>query len=153
MERDAITMVILGAGDRGRTYAAYAAAYPQKVKVVGVADINPAARAAVAQAHGLGPEAQWGDWSEAVAAKPKCDVMVIAMPDALHVEPAIACLDAGYHLLLEKPMARTWAECERLAAKIPIVSAANAPAKFVPLLYWSKRCVVLPFGIISFQSV
>lgn len=121
MERDAITMVILGAGDRGRTYAAYAAAYPQQVKVVGVADINPVARAAVAQAHGLGPEAQWGDWSEAVAAKPKCDVMVIAMPDALHVEPAIACLDAGYHLLLEKPMARTWAECEKLAAKVRAV--------------------------------
>ena len=113
-----IRMVILGAGDRGRTYASYAAAYPERVRVVGVADINPVAREAVARAHGVPASAQWGDWSEAVAARPDCDVMVISMPDALHVEPAIACLDAGYHLLLEKPMARTWGECERLAAKV-----------------------------------
>ena len=113
-----IRLVILGAGDRGRTYASYAAAYPGKARVVGVADIDPAAARAVAQAHGLSPERVWGDWHEAVAARPDCDVMVIAMPDATHLEPALACLDLGYHLLLEKPMARTWAECEALAAKV-----------------------------------
>lgn len=113
-----IRIVILGAGDRGRTYASYAKAYPDKVKIVGVADINPAAREAVAHDHALPPEAVWGDWSEAVAAKPVCDVMTVTMPDALHIEPALACLDLGVHLLLEKPMARTWEECERLAAKV-----------------------------------
>ena len=113
-----IRMVILGAGDRGRTYAAYAKAYPDKVKVVGVADINPAAAQAVAKDHNLPPEAVWGDWSEAVAAKPDCDFMTVTMPDALHIVPAIACLDAGYHLLLEKPMARTWEECQQLADKV-----------------------------------
>ncbi len=110
-----IRMVILGAGDRGRTYASYAQAYPERVQIVGVADINPVASAALAQAHGLPPEAVWGDWSEAVAAKPACDVMAITLPDALHIEPAIACLELGYHLLLEKPMGRSWEECERLA--------------------------------------
>ncbi len=111
-----IRVVILGAGDRGRTYAAYAKAYPERVQVVGVADVNPVARAAMAKDFNLPAEAQWGDWSEAVAARPACDVMTITMPDAVHIEPAIACLDAGYHLLLEKPMGRTWEECERLAA-------------------------------------
>ena len=113
-----IRIVILGAGDRGRTYASYAKAYPDKVKVVGVADINPATAQKVAQDFGLPPEAVWGDWSEAVAAKPDCDLMTVTMPDALHIEPAIAVLDAGYHLLLEKPMARTWEACERLAEKV-----------------------------------
>lgn len=113
-----IRIVILGAGDRGRTYASYAAAHPDKVKIVGVADINPAAAQAVAKAYNLPAEAVWEDWSEAVAAKPDCDVMTVTMPDALHIEPAIACLDAGYHLLLEKPMGRSWEECERLAKKV-----------------------------------
>lgn len=113
-----IRIVILGAGDRGRTYAAYAAAHPDRVQIVGVADINPKTAQAVAKQYNLPPEAVWGDWSEAVAAKPDCDLMTITMPDALHIEPAIACLDAGYHLLLEKPMGRTWEECERLAAKV-----------------------------------
>ncbi|MBR4946233.1 MAG: Gfo/Idh/MocA family oxidoreductase [Kiritimatiellae bacterium] len=113
-----IRVVILGAGDRGRTYAAYAAAHPDRVQIVGVADINPKTAQAVAKLYNLPPEAVWGDWSEAVAAKPDCDLMMVTMPDALHIEPAIACLDAGYHLLLEKPMGRTWEECERLAAKV-----------------------------------
>ena len=110
-----IRMVILGAGDRGRTYAAYAKAFPERVQIVGVADINPKTAQAVAKMYDLPPEAVWGDWSEAVAAKPDCDVMTVTMPDAIHIEPAIACLDAGYHLLLEKPMGRSWEECERLA--------------------------------------
>ncbi len=144
-----IKMVILGAGDRGRTYAAYAKAYPERVQVVGVADINPAARAAVAKDFNLSAEAQWGDWSEAVAAKPACDVMTITMPDALHIEPAMACLDAGYHLLLEKPMGRSWEECERLAACVQKHVAANQP-KLVILghvlrytVYFKKLCELI----------
>ena len=113
-----IRIVILGAGDRGRTYASYAKAFPERVKIVGVADINPKTAQAVAEMYNLPPEAVWGDWSEAVAAKPDCDVMTVTMPDALHIEPAIACLEAGYHLLLEKPMGRSWEECERLAKKV-----------------------------------
>ncbi len=116
-----IRMVILGAGDRGRTYASYAKAFPQRVQIVGVADIDERARTAMAKDFGLAPDAQWGDWSEAVAARPACDVMAITMPDAVHIEPAIACLDAGYHLLLEKPMGRSWEECERLAEKVHAV--------------------------------
>ncbi len=113
-----IRMVVLGAGDRGRTYAAYAKAYPERVKIVGVADINPIAAQAMAKMHDIPAEAVWGDWSEAVAARPDCDVMAITMPDAIHLEPALKCLDLGYHLLLEKPMARTWEECEMLAKKV-----------------------------------
>lgn len=113
-----IRMVILGAGDRGRTYASYAAAHPDRVQIVGVADINSPVAQAVAEQYHLPESAVWGDWSEAVAAHPDCDVMAVTMPDALHIKPAIACLDAGYHLLLEKPMGRSWEECERLAAKV-----------------------------------
>lgn len=113
-----IRLVILGAGDRGRTYASYALAYPERVRVVGVADIDPVAREAVAKAHRLPPEAVWGDWHEAIAANPECDVMSVTMPDAVHLEPALAVLDLGHHLLLEKPMARSWEDCETLAAKV-----------------------------------
>ena len=33
-----VTVVIIGAGSRGTTYARYAAEYPEKAKVVGVAE-------------------------------------------------------------------------------------------------------------------
>ncbi|MFD0854603.1 Gfo/Idh/MocA family protein, partial [Actinomadura adrarensis] len=39
------------------------------------------------------------------------DAVIIATPDALHVEPAVAAAELGYHILLEKPMAPTAEGC------------------------------------------
>ncbi|MBP5321736.1 MAG: Gfo/Idh/MocA family oxidoreductase [Kiritimatiellae bacterium] len=114
----AIRMVVVGAGDRGRTYAAYAKEAPEALEIVGVAEPNAASRAYFAERYGLPAERQWRDWREAVAARPDADVVAVCTPDALHLEPAVAFLDAGYHLLLEKPMARSWEECQRLAEKV-----------------------------------
>lgn len=36
-----VTVMVIGAGSRGRTYARYAEKFPQSMKVVGVADLNP----------------------------------------------------------------------------------------------------------------
>jgi predicted dehydrogenase len=44
------------------------------------------------------------------------DAVVIATPVQLHYEMARACLSAGKHVLIEKPMARTEAEAEELQA-------------------------------------
>lgn len=48
------------------------------------------------------------------------DVVVIATPNDLHVPQALACLEAGRHVLLEKPMA-----CDRAAAE-SLVARARA---------------------------
>jgi predicted dehydrogenase len=46
------------------------------------------------------------DWREMLD-KRKLDAVVIATPHNLHVEPALAALDCGLHVLLEKPAADT----------------------------------------------
>ena len=91
-----IRLVILGAGDRGRTYVSYAAAYPDKARVVGVADINPAAAQAVAKAHNLPATAGWGGWAEAGGAEPGWGGVVLSeaganTPEAVRIiKPHIA---------------------------------------------------------------
>ena len=44
------------------------------------------------------------------------DAAIIATPERAHAADAMLLLDAGAHLLLEKPLATTLAECEAIAA-------------------------------------
>lgn len=55
---------------------------------------------------------RWEDLVEGRA----IDAVVIATPNFLHAPQAIACLDAGVHVLVEKPMARSVAECDAMLA-------------------------------------
>lgn len=54
------------------------------------------------------------DWNDLYAAD--VDAVVITVPNALHEEAAVAALDAGLDVLLEKPIAHDLASAERVAA-------------------------------------
>lgn len=53
---------------------------------------------------------------EAVFADPAIDAVVIATPDFTHKPMALAALAAGKHVLLQKPMAMTAAECREIVS-------------------------------------
>jgi predicted dehydrogenase len=55
------------------------------------------------------------DW-DSVLADPEIDAVVISLPVALHHRFALEALHAGKHILVEKPLARTVAECDELIA-------------------------------------
>ncbi|MFS2031614.1 Gfo/Idh/MocA family protein, partial [Curtobacterium sp. CT11-45] len=55
------------------------------------------------------------DW-RAVVTDPDIDVVDICSPGSSHVEVAIAALEAGKHVLCEKPLANTVAEAEAMTA-------------------------------------
>jgi predicted dehydrogenase len=112
-----VTVVILGAGARGRTYASYAKDFPDCMKVVGVADINEYRKKDMAKKHDIPANAQFGDWSEAIAAGKIADAVVISLPDDLHYEPCMKALELGYDVLLEKPVAQTEEECVAIRDK------------------------------------
>lgn len=57
------------------------------------------------------------DWRELVA-DPALDVIDVVVPNHLHADIAVAALEAGRHVLLEKPMATTVADCDRIVAAV-----------------------------------
>ncbi|HZZ42946.1 MAG TPA: Gfo/Idh/MocA family oxidoreductase [Tepidisphaeraceae bacterium] len=57
----------------------------------------------------------YGDWREMLA-KEEMDVVAVVLPTDLHHEIGKAVLESGRHLLLEKPMALSVAQCDDLLA-------------------------------------
>jgi len=97
---------ILGAGYFGACHARAIADCPG-LKLAAICDRD------LAQAHRLAADfggASYADWRQLLA-EAAIDVVVIATPHHLHMPMAVAAANAGKHLLLEKPMARTAAEC------------------------------------------
>ena len=75
--------------------------------MVAVAETDGARRAVLAEEHGIGPEGSFADWGELLDGPSRSDAVVIATPDREHAAPAIAALEAGYDVILEKPIAPT----------------------------------------------
>ena len=106
-----VTVMVIGAGSRGRTYARYAEKFPKSMKVVGVADLNPHRREAMAKKHNIPAENQFAHFNDALSKAKFADAVVISTPDNLHYEPCMKALALGYDVLLEKPVAPTEKEC------------------------------------------
>jgi len=112
-----VTLLVIGAGQRGQCYADYARLHPDQARVAGVAEPRDAYRARLAQTHQVPLGSVAADWRDLL--RPGlADAVIIATPDALHTEPAIAFAGLGYDILLEKPMARTARECEQIVQAV-----------------------------------
>ena len=113
-----VSIVIVGAGSRGTGYATYASAFPDRARVVGVAEPRDFYRRRLAETHGIPPQNVFEDWKDLAAREKLADAAIIATQDAMHAEPAIAFADKGYHMLLEKPMAPTEAGCRAIVEAV-----------------------------------
>ena len=119
-----VTFVLIGAGSRGaHAYAPYAQQFPHDARIVAVAEPDQTRRTALAELHDINPEHCYSSYEALFAHGKIADAAIITTQDAMHVEPTLAALASGYHVLLEKPMATTPLDCTRL------VMAAEAAGK------------------------
>jgi UDP-N-acetylglucosamine 3-dehydrogenase len=98
---------VLGAGFMGSTHARAYAKLPD-VQVIAISSRSAEKAATLAQE--VGAEAMLD--SMALATDPRVEAVSITLPTHLHKDHTLAALNAGKHVLLEKPMGLTVAECE-----------------------------------------
>lgn len=109
-QRKPISAVIVGAGHRSLRYASYAQRNPDKLVIVGVAEPDPVRRSLTAERFGLGPNRVFASAHELAAAPQFADAAINGTMDQLHVATTLPLLEAGYDVLLEKPIATSLEE-------------------------------------------
>ncbi len=103
---------LIGCGIFGRIHArAYTAS--TNARLVAVCDQDASRAAALAAEFGIGDHGV--DW-RALIARPDIQAVGIATPDFAHAEIALAAIQAGKHVLVEKPLAITVSECQKILA-------------------------------------
>ncbi|MEX2649613.1 MAG: Gfo/Idh/MocA family oxidoreductase [Alphaproteobacteria bacterium] len=121
---------LIGAGLVGQAeHAFYLWEERERFAFVALADASPSVRAALGERYaiprvhdsirGLLPE--------------DLEAIVIAAPDPYHAEFAVSALEAGLHVLCEKPLALTVADCGRVAA------ARDRAGRIVQVAYMKRH--------------
>ncbi|HMD68502.1 MAG TPA: Gfo/Idh/MocA family oxidoreductase [Chitinivibrionales bacterium] len=100
---------VIGAGVLG-SYHIQKCLKNKDVECAGFHDSSAGRRAEVAKKLGARP---WDDMDNLVSA---CDACIVATPSSTHTSVALACMEKKKHVLVEKPLAPSFAEGKALVA-------------------------------------
>lgn len=128
MGMGALEAVVVGAGNRGRfTYGGYARQHPSRLRIVALAEPDDGRRAAMSAEHGIPAARRFRDFAELFAGPRLAPLAIVATGDTQHVDPTLRALERGYHVLLEKPIAVSAADCVR------VVDAADRAGRILQI--------------------
>jgi predicted dehydrogenase len=115
---------IVGCGAIGPTHAG-AILQMADAELVAVADLIPARAKSVAEKFGVSKI--YGDPAELFADR-NVDVVCLCTPSGIHADGAVSALQAGKHVVVEKPMDISVAACDRM------IEAQRATAKLLTVI-------------------
>ena len=119
-------VAILGAGIGEKHLAAYLR-LPERFKVTYICDLN----SNLAQVLASQVDATTSNSLDEVIANPSVDIVDICLPPPLHVPVALKALAQGKHVILEKPIAGSLRDADRLAD-----AEAKSPGKVFPVFQY-----------------
>ncbi len=112
IENNKLKVAAIGTGSLGRHHARNYAelAAEGRVELVGFCDVDPKTVSDLAASHAT---TSFTDWRELIG---KVDAVSIATPTETHCDIACAFLEKGTHVLVEKPIAITMPQADRMIA-------------------------------------
>lgn len=102
--------VVVGYGFAGRCFHAYLVGLADGLNLHGIASRDPETRARIEREQGC---RSYADLDE-VCADPQVDLVVLATPTAVHAAQTIQALDAGKHVVVDKPTCLSLADTDRM---------------------------------------
>jgi predicted dehydrogenase len=131
---------IIGAGWPGQMHAMAARAL-ETVDLYACADVDETRRAEFRKEYA--PQKTFGDFHELLADN-DVDAAIICLPNHLHFPATLAALEAGKHVLCEKPPTLTGAEMKVLreeAAKRDLIYFFSRQYRFTPAMQLARSCI------------
>lgn len=105
-------VIVVGCGSRGKTYADIMKSdFGDDFKVVACAEPIDDRRNYIQKEHSIPADMCFKSWEPIFERQKFADLVIIATMDRDHFAPAMAAIEKGYNLLLEKPIAATPEEC------------------------------------------
>ncbi len=129
---------IVGLGSLAINQILPAFARAEKSRVVALVSGHPDKARALALRYGVAPKSLY-DYQgyDALRDNPEVDVVYVVLPNSMHAEYTIRAHQAGKHVLCEKPMATTAADCQAM------IDAARKAERKLMVAY---RCRYEPFN-------
>ena len=149
-----LRMAIVGGGQGsfiGRVHVTAAVLDNRAALVAGALSSDPARAKASAADYDIAPSRAYGSYAEMFAAEQKLpageriDFVSIATPNHMHFPVARAAVEAGFHVICDKPMTLTLAEAEELAALVQgsnVVFAVTHNYTGYPLVRQARQMIL-----------
>jgi len=113
--------VVIGYGYAGRSFHSYLIGLDSGLRLHGISSRNPETREKIVAERGCRAYESF----EQVIEDPEVDLVVLATPHHLHADQAVRALEAGKHVVTDKPMCTSLEECDRM------IDAANRSGRLL----------------------
>lgn len=126
---DRVKWLLVGAGDISHKRVAPTLAEAQDSGIVAICDVRKEQAQSLADKFGV--KEVFTDFTEALTSS-SADAVYLATPVWLHAEQAVKVLEAGKHVLIEKPLGQNSTECET------VIAVAEKTGKNVACAYFRR---------------
>jgi len=138
-QREKIRFAIVGMGHIGKRHAEMVRRNPE-ARLIAVSDILPENSLNISHLE----VPFFSSVDELLSAGPEFDVLIVCTPNGLHAEHTLKGLDHKKHVVIEKPMALTVADCEKIIFRALQVSRqvfCVMQNRYSPPSMWLKEIV------------
>jgi predicted dehydrogenase len=137
---------VLGCGPIAQFAHLDACRKARNAELYAICDVADDLRERMAAVHR--PAAPYRDYS-AMLADPQVEAVIIGIADQFHVAAALEALEAGKHVLVEKPLGTTVESCQELrdrAANTNLVVQVGNNRRFDPGIAFARKFVINEMG-------